>query len=305
MPDLLELVDPLYAIPATEFTATRDALVAALRADPATRDLAARVKALRKPSTAAWVLNHLVRRESEQVTQILSVAEALRGAQQAMDGDELRALTKQRRQLTAAVTTRARALAAEVGHPVSGAVAEQVEATLTAALLDSGAADALRSGLLVQGLAAVGMTATDAVAAVAVPEALGHRSAAAPVADLRLRVVKDPGADQRTLARERTRLAATLEAAERALDQARSTDESRRSKVAILQAEVLHHQAEADELRRRLSSIEETVERLDDDIADAEEEAADAVESTRAAERDQQAAAAALAAFDQAHGSAR
>ena len=57
---------------------------------------------------AAWVVNLLVRREAEQVEQVLGVGAALREAQANMAGDELRALTRQRRQLTAAVTTRAR-----------------------------------------------------------------------------------------------------------------------------------------------------------------------------------------------------
>ena len=68
------------------------------------RTSSAAVKALRKPSVAAWVVNLLVRREAEQVEQVLAVGAALREAQEGMDGAELRALTKQRRQLTSAVT---------------------------------------------------------------------------------------------------------------------------------------------------------------------------------------------------------
>jgi hypothetical protein len=47
------------------------------------------VKALRKPSVAAWVVNLLVRREAEQVEQVLGVGEALREAQAGMSGEEL------------------------------------------------------------------------------------------------------------------------------------------------------------------------------------------------------------------------
>ena len=57
---------------------------------------------------AAWVVNMLVRHETEQVDQVLAVGAALRDAAESLDGKELRELTKQRRQLTAAVTTRAR-----------------------------------------------------------------------------------------------------------------------------------------------------------------------------------------------------
>ena len=61
-------------------------------------------------------------------------------------------LTRQRRQLTAAVTAQARGLAAEHGQRVTQAVADQVEATLTAAMVDPAAAAAVRTGLLVNAL---------------------------------------------------------------------------------------------------------------------------------------------------------
>ena len=63
---------------------------------------------------------------------MLAIGAALRDAQEGMDGAELRALTKQRRQLTSAVTGQARALAADEGVKVTQSVADQVEATLTA-----------------------------------------------------------------------------------------------------------------------------------------------------------------------------
>ncbi len=119
---LLEIADSLYAGPLGDFTASRDAEAKAIIKDSGDRELAARVKALKKPSLAAWVVNLLVRREGDQIAEVLKVAEGLRAAQTAMDGDQLRALTRQRRQLTAAVTTRARALAAEDGVRVTSSV---------------------------------------------------------------------------------------------------------------------------------------------------------------------------------------
>ena len=98
-----------------DFTPARDAQVKALKGT----DLAAPVKALKKPSLAAWVVNLFVRREGGQVEQVLQVGAALREAQAGMSGEELRALTKQRRQLTAAVTQRARSLAHDDGVKVT------------------------------------------------------------------------------------------------------------------------------------------------------------------------------------------
>ena len=117
---LLALADELYGRPMAEFTPTRDALAKEHKAD---KEYAARIKALKKPSLAAWVVNLLVRRDPDQVAQVLDVGTALREAQASLDGEELRALTRQRRQLTAAVTTNARRLAREEGVKVTEAVA--------------------------------------------------------------------------------------------------------------------------------------------------------------------------------------
>ena len=158
---LLDFADELFALPLNDFTPRRDALVKEHKAD---KDLAAALKALRKPSLAAWVVNLLVRREPQQVDQMLTVGVALREAQANLDGEELRVLTRQRRQLTAAITTQARGLAGQVGVKVTEAVAEQVEATLTAAMVDEAAAAAIRTGLLVAPITTTGVESIDLAA---------------------------------------------------------------------------------------------------------------------------------------------
>src|SRR3954471_11426785 len=178
--DLLEIADDLYALTLPDFTPARDAKAKELKGT----DLAKEVKALKKPSLAGWVVNLLVRHEPEQVEQVLQVGAALREAQASMSGDELRQLTRQRRQLTAAVTTVARRLAREHGQKVTEAVAGQVEATLTAAMVDEDCAKPGRSGMLLTPLEATGVDAVDLDRAVAVPSALGFvappREEAAP-----------------------------------------------------------------------------------------------------------------------------
>ena len=108
--------------------------------------LAAQIKKLKKPSVAAWAVNLLVRRESEQIDSVLALAESLRAAAEALDGDELRALTRQRRQLTTALATSARSHAREAGVRLTGPVVDQVEGMLTAAMLDPVAAQVVRTG---------------------------------------------------------------------------------------------------------------------------------------------------------------
>jgi hypothetical protein len=287
-PDLLTVAEELYGLPLAEFTPARDARAKALKGT----DLAPRVKALRKPSMAAWVVNLLVRRETEQVDQVLSVGRALREAQEQMAGEQLRELTRQRRQLTAAVTTQARRVAREEGNRVTDAVADQVEATLTAAMVDEQCALAVRSGLLVQPLATTGLDPADVAAAVALPEALGFTAPAREAPEPgrpELRVVADPEADRKALAAATER----LESAEAAVAEAEEELAGARSAYDELEARGLQLQAELEELRGRISELESAAEEVDDELGDAEDardEAAHAAAAARAA-RDEAAAA--------------
>ena len=268
---LLEVADELYALPLDRFTPERDARAKAAKGD---RDLVAALKALRKPSLAAWVVNLLVRRESGQVEQVLAIGAALREAQEGMDGAELRALTKQRRQLTSAVTARARALAADEGVRVTQSVADEVEGTLTAGLVDPEAARAVRSGLLVRTLKPTGVDVVDVAAAVALPDALGFEASptsAATPAPPELHVV--PGDDG---ARRREEAEEALAEAEQAAGEAEQELGTARAAVEKLRARSLQLQSEIDELRRRLAERESSAEETDDELAEAEETEADA-----------------------------
>jgi hypothetical protein len=290
--DLLSIADELYGLPLPEFTPARDAKAKALKGT----DLAAPVKALKKPSLAAWVVNLLVRRETEQVDQVLAVGEALRAAQESMSGEELRALTKQRRQLTAAVTTQARRTAREEGTKVTDAVADQVEATLTAAMIDAECAQAIRSGMLVAALATTGLEPADPddiAASVALPEALGFTAAArqaVPPGRPELHVVPDPEADQKAVKAAEELLASTDS------ELAEATEAHDRAKAAYddLEARSLQLQAEIDELRGRIAELEATAEEVDDELSEAEDARDEAAGTLHEATTARDAAAAAL-----------
>ena len=282
MTDLLAIADELYGLPPGEFTPARDALVKEHRADKA---LAASIKGLRKPALAAWVVDLLVRREADQVAQVLAVGESLREAAAALDGEELRALTRQRRQLTSAVTTLARSTAGQEGVRVTSSVAEQVEATLTAAILDPDAARAVRSGLLIAPLAATGVDAVDAAAAVALPEALGFEATARAAPEPsrpELSVVPDPDPDE--TARDEAEKA--LHEAETAWTEAAEAHDASVAEVERRRATNLRLQAELEELRRRLIELEDEADAADEALSEAEEE----VEGARTAYDDATAA---------------
>lgn len=286
MDDLLSIADELYALPLPAFTPARDARVRQLKGT----DLAAPVKALKKPSLAAWVVNLLIRRDTEQATQVLELGAALREAASGMQGDELRALTRQRRQLTAAVTTGARSLAAGEGVKVTQAVADQVESTLTAAMLDARCAEAVRSGLLVTALASTGVDEVDLETAVAIPEALGFSASVTVKPPPDLHLVPDPDADEKAVAAARER----AEETEAVLAEAREALAEVTGTVAELEARGLQLQAEMQELTGRLAELDTAYERVEDELSDAEEALTEAADEVTEAERTHATATSAL-----------
>ncbi|QYJ04674.1 hypothetical protein KUV85_03050 [Nocardioides panacisoli] len=290
--ELLAVADELYGLPLGEFTAARDERARAHRGT----DLATRIKGLRKPTTAAWVVDLLVRREPDQVDQLLNVGAALREAQQAMSSGELRNLTRQRRQVTAAVAQQARRHAGDEGLRVTRAVADQVEATLTAAMVDAECGRAVRSGLLVAPLATTGVepvAEAEVAAAVALPEALGFTASsreAAPAPRPDLHVVPDPDAEEKKRSRARER----LEDATAAHEEATAAHAEAEADVERLNARELQLQAEIDELRRTIAGLEDELEEVDDELADAQEVRDEASAALRTADAERDAAAAAV-----------
>lgn len=265
---LLEVAEQLYGLPLGEFTGARDTRAKDLKAGDVS--LASGVKALKKPVLAAWVVNLLVRREPDQVAQLVAVGEALREAAATLDAGQLRELTKQRRQLTAAVTTVARRHAAAEGQPVTESVATEVEATLTAAMLDASAAEAVRSGLLVKPVSTTGLGDLDATSYVAVAEALGHLATAAPAT---LHAVPDPSeAVRKREARQ------ALARAEKELTLAKDAQARAELRHRGVQAQMLQLESELDEARRRVAELETREEAL---VADLDR-AAGAVEASAA-----------------------
>jgi len=269
MDELLEIADRLYAGSADGFTEARNAAARAA----GDKSLAARVKKLKKPSVAAWAINLLVRRETEQIDSVLQLAESLRAAAEALDGNELRALTRQRRQLTTALASSAKSLAREAGVRLTDPVVEQVEGMLNAAMLDPIAAEAVRTGRVLTAFTSTGVSELEVESVVALPEALDVR--AVPVEGptgsesdedepVGLHAVPDGGA----------RLAgaedAVEEAAGRVTEAERELAEGEAA-VEALNARRLQLQGEADELRRRLAAIEDDVDQVDDELEAAEE----------------------------------
>jgi hypothetical protein len=146
-----DVADELYGLPAADFTAARNAAAKTAKGE-GDRDLAARITALPKPSTAAWVVNQLVRRHPDDVDALLELGADMRAAERARDADRIRSLSRERNLRVPALTRQARAVADDTGQAVSDAVETEIENTLTAALATEEFGAAVRSGRLTRAL---------------------------------------------------------------------------------------------------------------------------------------------------------
>lgn len=258
----------LYLLPPEEFTAARDAAADQVKVG-GDAGQAKELKALRKPSAAAWLVNLLVRAQGELVEQLLALGPALAQAQAQGQGDALRVLGAQRRELVDAVTAQAVAVA---GRPVSAAVREEVASTLEAALADPAAADAVRSGRLVRALSYAGFGGVDLDGAVA---------SSAPRGTTPPKQAKDDRAG-RVAAAE----AAALDAAGRLDDVVRACEQAERERTSTEAVAAAAHE-EAERLRAALQEAEAAARTADHERLVAErasEKAVQAVQRAQAAE---------------------
>ncbi|MDQ1597767.1 MAG: hypothetical protein QOI70_1191 [Microbacteriaceae bacterium] len=263
---LTAAADELYALTPDEFTAARNA-----KAKQATdRDLIAQIRQLRKPSPAAWVSNALVRFRSGQIDELLTLGASLREAQDDLDRNALATLSKQRRQLVAAMAREGGALAETLGHRVTSSVLDEVASTLHAAMADPDAATAMRTGRLVRSLSSIGFERVDLDGAVAVPGAPARSVRPAP-----------PSLDRK----------AEREAAEREIRRAERDAEAARERAATAEAELDHIDRQIEEVERHRDELEGLLAELHERVAETQREIASGDRRSRSLVRDRDRAA--------------
>lgn len=144
-------IDALYAGPPDEFVKRRDALAKRLRAD-GEREAADQVKALRRPTVAAWAVNQLARTEKMRLRGLFTAGERLRAAhEEALAAGLTPALAEARDDERAAIEELVRAARTsleERGQSPGDAVLDKVRDTLHAAVVDEQLGDRVRAGRL-------------------------------------------------------------------------------------------------------------------------------------------------------------
>lgn len=286
-----EAADELYSLSPREFTGARDARAKEAKAS-GDAETAEQIKALRKPTVAAWLANQLVREHRDEVSPLLELGAALREATATLSGPELRQLSRQRNDVVQALVRQARQLARGAGQPVSQDVARSLQDTLNAALADEDAGRLLLVGRLTEPLQHSGFGPTGGSAPAPAPTPARHKDpkpsagkAATPSpaqqrqAERREQLERDhaeawaaarTAADARTLAEQAadaaekdaagsravaSRARADLEAAEKALEQAEST----RSEAAAARDAA---RTDAEQATRRVSALQKELDSL-------------------------------------------
>jgi hypothetical protein len=237
--DLREVAVGLYSGDPARFVNDRNA--AAAGADDA---LSRQIRTLRKPTAGAAAVNTLVRENPEVVDAILAVGDRMRAAIEKRDRAAIRDLTLHRQRLLREATAAVSA---------SPAVLREVEETLLAAVVDPGAAAAVRSGMLVRTFASTGVEAMDTLDTVALPGTVlltpgsEHSRAEPPRTD-----GDSSAADAATRKRERDR---RVRSAQKALDRARAEADRIGDELDDEVDRRDHLVSERDALERRLRRI--------------------------------------------------
>jgi len=273
----------LYALPRDEFTAQRDARARRARA-AGHRELAEGIKALRRPTVAAWLVNQLARERPGELASLDELGGALRAAHERLDGQDIRELSGERRALIDGLVRAAVRLASVAGVGVSEAAQRELDEIFGAALAEPAAANAVASGRLssTKELTDEAAARWPAIAADAHP-----RPAAVPSGADRRRPRAEPAAPARPTgpspAAQRAR--AELAAAERAQARARS----RRSEAELGERRATDDEAaarrEVERLRAELTDAEQAHRRADQRVRFAARAREDAERGLRDARR--------------------
>jgi hypothetical protein len=212
----------LYRLPREEFTAARNELAKRLRSDGRPAD-SETVKALRKPTAAAWIVNQLSRRARGDLKKLLSAGDRMRTARTVT---KLRTASAAEREAIARLAARVD----EVAGPQPAATIERVRETLHAAAGDPSVGALVSAGCLdkeqrLVGFGGAALSADDP----------GARAESKEAPKANARQAPKPSGEQRRLRRERDAATRELEAAERAHE--RALADAQRAQTELERAE--------------------------------------------------------------------
>lgn len=264
--DIAAEIDVLFQLSLTEFTEARNALAKRLKNEGQTLD-AERVKALAKPSAPAWAVNQLYWQDPKTIERLLTLGERVRRAQTGqLRNADLRALLDEKKQMTAALLTRASAILEEAGHAASADSMRRVSTTLEALAAWGDMEGVPRAGRLTAELDPPGFDALAALMG-------GKKLEADKVLLFRApKRVEDPAA-------ARARLREAVQAAEKALREARRDAERAQSALAKANAYAATVEEQKQEIERRYVEAKEAARLASSEAKNTAQAVADAERS--------------------------
>lgn len=247
-------LDRLYGVDPAEFTGLRTELVAAAKKRG---DLGAArsIGAARRPTTAAWVVNVIVRVDGTAASRLDGLGQRLRAAHAAMDGTKIREMSAVQRALIDELV-RTGIAAANITNP-SSALRDDVVGTLQAAVADPDVA--ARLGRLVKAERWSGFGEFGTVSAV------GPAAKPAPKTTFKA----ESNADEADLAAARQR----VEQARAGADGARQKHDAATEVLSTRAATLGAARRRYEKLLASLSAAEHAVDTAEADRVDAEEAA--------------------------------
>src|SRR4051794_38613028 len=155
-------VAELYGLPLDEFVPARNTLARDLRKD-GSKDRAAEVAKLKRPSVAAWAVNQLARRNRKELDLLLDAGHRLRAGQlEALEKGDSAKFEQARREHERAIrdlVAAARELLASERGTASDQMVSSIERTLRYASTDEEQRPMLASGRVVEEAEATGFDA--------------------------------------------------------------------------------------------------------------------------------------------------
>lgn len=290
--DFEEAADALYAAPSADFITRRNELAKELKA--AGDQLGStRLKALRKPTVAAWLTNLVARELPDDIDDLLALGDEFREATADLDGERLRELTPKRHKLLDQLTKSATKLADREGQKVSADVGQKLRETLDAALVDPAAGDAVREARLSSALRHVGFGVVDES---------GEPSTVTPLTDERRQRAQDRRRAKSAVAEpepepepegETAAAKAKREKAEREQEEREAAEKAAAKKefedavgaAEAAEATVADLDTQLTDARDALIEAQETVHRIGEELDEARKAAREAQKESREARK--------------------
>jgi hypothetical protein len=290
-------VDALFKMPLAEFTAARNALATRLKKAGQPGDAEA-IKALQKPSVAAWVVNQLYWHHREEFDRLIETGERFRRAQAAQlsgQSSDVREPLNGRREVLASLARVAADVLQSGSYSATPDMMRRVTSTLEALSTYGSLPDAPRAGRLTDDVEPPGFETLAAL----VPRIGQARREAdeGPTRVLPFRADqeakaakrKDSAEEEKRRQEERkaqvTAAKAAVRDAERTLHDARKSAEQAEAnlKKAALQAK--EAERERADLEKRMAKVAAEADEAREQARRVAEEAEDAAQSVEDAER--------------------